>query len=188
MSHFVCAAILKFKDFFYKNWYLYIFFLWILNLIYKSCWDPNNALHFKGERILGSWLFIDYFFHWLVHSLFQSQKEHFPEWFSDIDKNDFYWLDFLSQLLPYVLTSFTWCGTWGAPLALIQLGLGWWSVSMVSVLGVAWWGVYQQGWLSICMLFWFAESFLQYVLYAHVLVSLQLFLVFGFLLTTFFID
>ena len=46
--------------------------------------------------------------------------------------------------MPYVLTSFTWCVTWGAPFALIQVGLGRWSVSMVSAVGVAWWGVYQR--------------------------------------------
>ena len=46
--------------------------------------------------------------------------------------------------MPYVLTSFAWCVTWGTPFALIQVGLGRWSVSMVSAVGVAWWGVYQR--------------------------------------------
>jgi hypothetical protein len=51
---------------------------------------------------------------------------------------------FLSQLMPYVLTSFAWCMTWGAPFALIQVGLGRWSVSLVLAVVVAWWGVYQR--------------------------------------------
>ena len=51
---------------------------------------------------------------------------------------------FVSQLMPYVLTSFASCRTWGAPFALIQLWLGQWSVSIVSTVGVAWWGVYQR--------------------------------------------
>ena len=111
MSHFVCAAILKFKDFFTKTG----------TYTFSSC---------------GSW------------TLFTNPAETLTVRFTSQVKEfldlDFYWLDFLSQLLPYVLTSFTWCGTWGAPLALIQLGLGWWSVSLVSAVGVTWWGVYQR--------------------------------------------
>ena len=160
MSHFVCAAILKFKDFFTKTG----------TYTFSSCgsWtlftNPAETLTMrftsKGKEFLDLDFLLTIFFidHFILY--FKAKRIHFPDWFSDVDKNDFYWLDFLSQLLPYVLTSFAWCGTWGAPLALIQLGLGWWSVSMVSVLGVAWWGVYQQGWLSIHMLFWFAASLL----------------------------